>query len=97
MKLNPASAEQVANQLGAVCVAEANPAIPALSQSFAEHTFFLDAEGLFILEAESDGGGEMGRVVKLARWSDPDRTVLSPHAPEKTGLVITLSDGDVRP
>jgi len=63
-----------------------------LSDLFGDHTFFIDAEGLFIVEAESDGEFELGRVVKLARWADRDRTVLSPHDRERTDVIVVLND-----
>ena len=92
MKLNHICAAQAAEQLEATTLPEANPAVNSLSELFGEHTFFIDADGLFIVEAESDGEIELGRVVKLARWADRDRTVLSPHQRETTSLVVTLND-----
>ena len=92
MKLNPNCAVRTAELLNAATLAEANPSVSALSKRFGEHTFFLDLEGLFIVEDAGDGEVELGRVVKLAHWTDLDRTVLETQEPERTELVVALSD-----
>jgi hypothetical protein len=33
---------------------------------------------------------DAGQVVKLASWSDPNRTSLVPHEPEPTEVVVDL-------
>ncbi|MGH7014357.1 MAG: hypothetical protein ACREEL_09435 [Stellaceae bacterium] len=74
-------------------VPEDNPAIEQLNQLFGEHTFFLDGDGLHIVEptASTAGGTPMGVVIKLASWRDARRTSLKPQPPEPTDVVIALA------
>jgi hypothetical protein len=69
-----------------------HPAVPQLNQLFGEHTYFLDGNGLHIVEPgkATDSGSQRGVVVKLASWSDSSRTSLAPHPPESTDLVVVL-------
>ncbi len=76
---------------------ETHPASPALCETFGEHTFFLDSEGLSIVEpsepeAEPQSATELARIVKLAAWADEQRTELAPHSREETGMLIVLSE-----
>ncbi|HLI13123.1 MAG TPA: hypothetical protein VKY65_16135 [Alphaproteobacteria bacterium] len=92
MKLTSAGVERTVSQIGAEAIPENHPALPQLSRIFGNHTFFLDADGLHIVEpVESDRPvSGMGRLVKLASWNDPSQTSLAPHEPEPTGVVIVL-------
>jgi hypothetical protein len=96
MKLNSVLVEQAVNQLGANPIPEQHPAMPQLNQVFGDHTFFLDSNGLHIVEpGEPNASGEpTGEVVKVAGWSDANRTSLAPQQPEPTGVVVVLADGD---
>ena len=50
-----------------------------MNNIFGEHTFFLDNNGLYIVEklAEpEEAGAPIVRVVKLASWTDPDHRFL---------------------
>lgn len=92
MKLNSTLVEQTLSQFEAQPIPEDHPAVRQLSELFGEHTFFLDANGLNIVEpaAPTDGGSQTGQVVKLASWNDANRTSLAPHQPEPTDIVIVL-------
>jgi len=60
---------------------------------FGEHTFFLDRNGLNIVEpAEAAAGAaaQSAKVVNLASWSDDDPTGLELHEPAATDIVITF-------
>jgi hypothetical protein len=95
MRLTQNDADNAARQLEARPLPENHPVAESLVELFGEHTFFVDADGLFIVETaerELDGGAELGRVVKLANWVDEHRTVLSPHRREDTDIVVTLDD-----
>ena len=69
--------------------------VQQLNSLFGDHTFFLDANGLNIVEPreQTDSGSQSGQVVKLAGWSDDNRTSLAPHQPELTEVVIVLEQG----
>lgn len=93
MKLTEARIDRALSQIEAQAVPENHPATSQLSELFGDHTFFLGAGGLTIIEpVQRDGGGEdgMGRVVKLARWGDETRQNLAPHEPEYTDIVVAL-------
>jgi hypothetical protein len=93
MKLSNQAVQQALNQFEAECLPETHPAVAQLNQLFGEHTFFLDGEGLHIVEpaeAPVDAGAQKGVIIKLASWSDSSRTSLAPHAPEPTDRVIVL-------
>src|SRR5579872_7564673 len=50
MKLNSTQIEQTLNQFNARVITEDNPTIAELNDLFGDHTFFLDARGLNVLE-----------------------------------------------
>jgi len=58
----------------------------------AYHTFFLDGNGLNIVEPAEplQEGVQAGQVINLASWDDEDPPNLAPHAPEPTEVVIVL-------
>ncbi len=91
MKLTPAQVERTLEQFEAQAVPESHPALPELTGLFGEHTFFLDAQGLSIVELVSADGGETGHVVNLANWADANWTKLAPHEPERTDIAIKFA------
>lgn len=95
MKLTQPRLDRALSQLNAQAVPENHPVMAQLSNLFGDHTFFLDAEGLTIIEPakpRDDGAGEAekGQVVKLASWVDETRASLAPHAREYTEIVVVL-------
>ena len=50
MKLNSASVNEALNQFSAQPIPANHPVVPRLANMFGDHTFFLDAEGLLIIE-----------------------------------------------
>jgi hypothetical protein len=95
MKLNTALVERTLDQFDAQAIPENHPVVHQLNSLFGDHTFFLDANGLNIVEptGATDSGSQTGQVVKLAGWSDDNRTSLAPHEPELTEVVIVLEQG----
>jgi hypothetical protein len=93
MKLSSALVERTLTQVDAQAIPENHPVIPQLNSLFGDHTFFLDGNGLKIVEpAVADDGAQKGQVVKIAGWQDSDRTSLVPHEPEPTEVVIVLEE-----
>jgi hypothetical protein len=91
MKLNSAQLERTLGQFEARAIPDDHPVIPQLNDLFGEHTFFLDRNGLNIVEpAEAAAGAaaQSAKVVNLGSWSDDDRLEL--HEPEATDIVITF-------
>jgi len=96
MRLTPEKVERALGQFEAQAIPENHPAMPELNRLFGDHTFFLDGNGLSIVEATVTGaeGPQEGQVVKLASWNDESRTSLAPHEPEVTDVVVELGSGD---
>ena len=93
MKLNAAQVERTLKQFDAQALPDDHPVVPELNSLFGDHTFFLDSDGLNVLEpAETSEPDEAqtGRIVNLAYWSDDTLTKLSPHEPEPTGVIVSL-------
>jgi hypothetical protein len=92
MKLNATQVKRTLSQFDAEVLPDNHPAVPQLNSLFGDHTFFIDGDGLNVLEpAETpEVEGQVGEVVSIASWSDATLTSLKPHEPEPTGVVIAL-------
>lgn len=100
MRLTPTLVERALSQFGAQAIPENHPSMPELNRTFGDHTFFLDGDGLHIVEptVSTESGVEAGKVVKVASWQDANRTSLVAHTPEPTDVVIELGiDGSASP
>jgi hypothetical protein len=92
MKLNPAQIEQTLHQFQAEAIPADHPMVPQLTRLFGDHTYFLDREGLNIVEMDPQDG-QMGVVVSVADWFDGNATQLVPHEPEPTDVTVALGTG----
>jgi hypothetical protein len=92
MRLTSALVERTLSQFQAEAIPDNHPAVPQLRELFGDHTFFLDGNGLNIVEpAElTQEGVQAGKVVNLANWNDADPPELAPHEPQPTKVVIVL-------
>jgi len=92
MKLNSTQLERTLSQFRAEVLPDDHPALKQLSNIYGDHTFFLNGDGLNVLEpAETaDMDSQTGEVVSLANWSDATLTSLRPHEPEPTGVLVVL-------
>jgi hypothetical protein len=92
MKLTPTQVERTLSQFEAQAIPEDHPAVSQLNELFGDHTFFLDSNGLNIVEPTepAEAGVQAGRVVNLANWSDEKLTKLAPHEPEPTDAIVEL-------
>lgn len=93
MKLNNDQVQQVGNQTGLKPIPEDNPATPRLQERFGDHTFYLDANGLYIWEPVDDveGATEPAAAVMLAAWEGEDKQALKPTTPTRSSVVVELS------
>ena len=91
MKLNAAQVQQVEEQTGLEVVPESNPVTGKLEEVLGEHSFFLDSEGLSIVEPKEPTDSSGCVVVKLASWRE-DRTQLQTHSPKVLGTTINLAE-----
>ncbi|HET6621284.1 MAG TPA: hypothetical protein VFG64_15220 [Dongiaceae bacterium] len=90
MKLKSAQVDQVLDKLPSEVIPESHPTVPQLEQVFGQHTFFLGSEGLHVVERSAAEGEEptsTAYVVKVASWTDDDKTSLRPHEAEVTDMV----------
>ena len=69
MKLDATQTAKVKERFGVEAIAENSPANLKLEEVFGAHTFFLDTDGLNIVEPHPEGGDGTGMVVKLASWT----------------------------
>jgi hypothetical protein len=71
-----------------------HPAVVQFRELFGQHTFFLDAMGLYVLELLEVPGveAEEAEVISLADWSDAGFTKMTTHQPEPTGVVVRLKE-----
>ena len=92
MKLTSVQVERTLSQFQAEAIPDDHPVVPQLNNLFGEHTFFLDGNGLNVVEPNEsiDAGAPAGTVVNLANWSDAQLTSLAPHEPEPTEVVVIL-------
>ena len=92
MKLNSTQVEQTLTQFEALVIPEDHPLVPKLNELYGDHTFFLNGNGLSVVEPNEDteAGAAAGTVVNLANWTDAQQTSLTPHEPEPTDVVVML-------
>jgi hypothetical protein len=96
MRLSSTRVERALSQFEAQAIPENHPSMPELNRTFGDHTFFLDADGLHIVEpaVPTESGMEAGQVVKVASWQDAGRTNLIAHRPEPSDVIIELGTDD---
>ena len=87
MKLTSAQIERTLSQFEAQAIPESHPEL------FGDHTFFVDSDGLSIVEP-IDGPAprrtQAARVVNVANWSDESLANLAAHEPEPTDAIVEL-------
>jgi hypothetical protein len=93
MKLTSDLVERTLSQYDARVIPESHPVVPQLSKLFGDHTFFLDGNGLNIVEPSEPvpGKGEPAKIINLANWEDEKRSSLAPHEPQETDVLIELA------
>lgn len=100
MKLSTAQIAEVKEQTGIDPVPEEHPTTPNLKEAFGDHTFFLDTNGLHVLESAQEEQTQDEKqalaVIRVASWTDENRTALAPHEPQvsEAALEVTAGDGD---
>lgn len=92
MKLSAKQIEVTTDQISAQAVPDDHPMMAQLIPLFGDHTYFLDKEGLEIVEKTGDlpDGKATAHVIKLASWADMNRTTLSPHDPQPTDVMVKI-------
>jgi hypothetical protein len=93
MRLNATQVKQTLDQMTAQVLPDNHPAVGKLNELFGDHTFFVDEDGLKVLEPTEPMEAEVqtGSVVSLADWNDETFSRLRPHEPAPTGAVVALT------
>lgn len=94
MKLSTAQIAEVKEQTGIDPVPEEHPTAPNLKEAFGDHTFFLDTNGLHVLEAapgEKIEEKQALAVIRVASWTDEERTALAPHEPQVSDAALAVT------
>jgi len=82
MKLTEAQIAAVEQQLEVKALAEDDEATQGLTETFGDHTFYLDPGGLHIFEKSSNANGDQSlALVRIAEWTDEQRSSLSSIEP----------------
>jgi hypothetical protein len=92
MKLNSAQVERTLAQFESLVIPEDHPLVPKLNELYGDHTFFLNSDGLSVVEPKdsTEADAAAGTVVNLANWADAQQTSLMPHEPEPTEVIVVL-------
>lgn len=94
MRLTVSQIAEVKELTGVEPVPEDHPNQCDLIRAFGDHTFFLDSNGLHVLESEVDDNGDGTQnvyVLRVASWADDDRTALAPHEPQTGQQTLTIT------
>jgi hypothetical protein len=94
MKLTWAQIERTLSQFEAEAIPESHPVLPRLNELFGDHTFFIDSNGLNIVEPTHEpaaGRTQAARVVNVADWSDETQSGLAAHDPSRLTPLSNLS------
>jgi hypothetical protein len=97
MKLTPAQLQHVEKQLQVEAVPEDNPMVPELIDIFGDHTFFVNTDGLHIIEPVEQPEANAGNVVTLATWAPDQESALVPQDPQPTEIIVALAPEDPDP
>lgn len=98
MKLSALQIAELEDQLEARVVPEGDDLMTELTRVFGEHTFFVDADGLHVVEwfeeDQTPDPGDTLTAVRVAAWTDDTRTAVAPHEPMKTEKLIQSADAE---
>ena len=93
MRLNTTQIQKPLPQFPAEPIPADHPACAKLESIFGDHTFFLDGNGLNIVEPmeEEEAEGASCVVLNVASWADASGQSLQPHEPEETDKKVYLA------
>lgn len=99
MKLTAAQVQTVVDQVEAEPLSEQNPTVAQLEEAFGPNTFFINDDGLHIVEpsGKTDSGSYPAHFIKLASWNDEEKTTLAMHDAELAGTVKLDPEEDSDP
>jgi hypothetical protein len=90
MKLNSQMVDRTLSQIDAEAISEDHPMVPKLKTMFGDHTFFINASGLSIIEPLKERP-QRGTLLNVAKWHDKEDGALIAHdEPESTDVTVEL-------
>lgn len=89
MKLSSEQVKRVEQRIDGQVVPDSHLLSPELQREFGDHTFFLNPDGLTIVE-RSPVDRQVGEVVRIAGWTNSAHTELEPDVPEPMPVAIQL-------
>ena len=103
MKLSTAQTNLVGQKLGLDVIDQKSEAQPHFEEAFGDHSFFVNSQGVFIIEDQPDEatvdgsiGSEQGRLYAVATWAeDKEDQLLMLAEPANVNVTIDLRTGDV--
>ncbi|HLH98583.1 MAG TPA: hypothetical protein VKW08_26025 [Xanthobacteraceae bacterium] len=94
MKLTSAQVQETLTQYDGQPIPDDHRLLPPLNERYGDHTFFLDSNGLNILErTASAADSRTAQIVNLADWADANCTKLVAHDPEPTDTFVAIEMG----
>ena len=89
MKLSSEQVKRVEQRIDGQVVPDSHLLSPEHQREFGDHTFFLNPDGLTIVE-RSPVDRQVGEVVRIAGWTNSAHTELEPDVPEPMPVAIQL-------
>ena len=96
MKLTDSQAATAREVLGADPIPADHPVAAQLSETFGDHSFYLDNNGLLVFEPVSDEP-DKSCLFLIAAWTDEDRKQLGGIQPQATNIVLDLDGPNEAP
>jgi hypothetical protein len=94
MKLTLEQTQHVADQLQGQAIPEEHPNTPQLREAIGDHTFFLNNDGLHIVEPPAEEAtGEDASALRIASWSRDQEGQLFLHEPQPAQAVSLKPSG----
>lgn len=93
MKLSNAQIAAVEQATGANPIPAEDPATEKLSEVVGDHTFYVDQQGLVVLESPEAAAtpDETLEIVRVGTWVEGEQQQLALTPPQRTGQVLDLS------
>lgn len=97
MKLTTQQIEDAVLKLQVSAISESAGLMAELVDLYGDHTFFVDPDGLHILERlDEDQQGddrEFLTLIQIAAWTDETRSEVATHDPRMTGKTVIMGSG----
>ena len=87
MKMNSLMVDRTLGQIDAEPISEDHPLVPKLKTMFGDHTFFINASGLNIIEPLKEKP-QRGTLLNLASWEKQD--LIAHDEPQSTDVTVDL-------